>query len=69
MMPSRIGYLNAERIEGEDIRLEYTRAAIVKGSRVHIGKGCSIGRVEYTEAFSADAMAEVGAFYKIDVLH
>lgn len=44
-------------------------AAVVRGSRVHIGKGCTIGRVEYTEAFSADAMAEVRTYYKIDTLH
>ncbi|MGG4344490.1 hypothetical protein [Paenibacillus lautus] len=40
----RIGHLNAELIEGEDNRLKNTRAAVVRGGRVHIGKGCSIGR-------------------------
>ncbi|EGG33964.1 hypothetical protein [Paenibacillus sp. HGF5] len=66
---SRIGYLNAELIEGEDITLENTRAAMVRGRKVHIGKGCSIGRVEYTETFSADAQAEIGSYYKIDARH
>lgn len=66
---SRRGHLNAERIEGEDIRLENTRASVVRGSRVHIGKGCIVGRVEYTETFSADAASEVKDFYKIDSIH
>jgi cytoskeletal protein CcmA (bactofilin family) len=63
---SRRGHLNAERIVGEEIRLENTRASVVRGSRVHIGKGCTIDRVEYTETFSADAKAVVKDFYKID---
>ncbi|WP_409342453.1 hypothetical protein [Paenibacillus sp. MBLB4367] len=40
-------HLFAETIEGDDIRLEETTAAVVRGNRVYIGPGCGIGRVEY----------------------
>ncbi|WEG12942.1 cytoplasmic protein [Pullulanibacillus sp. KACC 23026] len=46
------GELSAEVIEGDLINLEYTRAPIVRGKRVTIGKGCEIGVVEYTESLN-----------------
>ncbi|MFC5530066.1 hypothetical protein [Cohnella yongneupensis] len=39
--------LQATTIEGDDIDLEYTKAQVVRGNRVVIGKGCVIDRVEY----------------------
>ncbi|MCX7772536.1 MAG: hypothetical protein N2376_05415 [Clostridia bacterium] len=36
-------------IEADEIYLEHTEADVVSGSRVQIGKGCRIGRVEYRE--------------------
>ncbi|TYP68656.1 polymer-forming cytoskeletal protein [Paenibacillus methanolicus] len=39
--------LEARMIEGDEVRLEATAAAVVRGDRVVIGAGCSIGRVEY----------------------
>ncbi|MFC4100870.1 hypothetical protein [Paenibacillus xanthanilyticus] len=39
--------LEARMIEGDEVRLEATTAAVVRGDRVVIGPGCSIGRVEY----------------------
>lgn len=41
--------LTADIIEGDDVKLEYTHADIVRGHRVTIGKGCKIGRVEYRD--------------------
>ena len=40
-------------IEGDDVDLEYTEADVVRGRRVRIGEGCSIGRVEYSESLDA----------------
>lgn len=39
--------LEARLIEGDEVRLEATMAAIVRGDRVVIGPGCTIGRAEY----------------------
>lgn len=51
--------LEAELIEGDTIVLEHTHAAIVRGNRVTIGTGCSIGRVEYREELKVGSKAEV----------
>lgn len=40
-------------IEGDDVDLEYTQADVVRGRRIRIGEGCSIGRVEYSESLDA----------------
>ncbi|THF82667.1 hypothetical protein [Cohnella fermenti] len=47
-IPKLIAVTEAETIEGDRIELEYTTATAVRGSVVHIGKGCRIGSVEYT---------------------
>ncbi|WP_035120344.1 hypothetical protein [Cohnella panacarvi] len=39
--------LQAGVIEGDDIDVEHTKADVIRGSRVVIGKGSVIGRVEY----------------------
>lgn len=46
------GVLQANLIEGDDLHLEYTKADIVRGKRVTIGKGCEIGLVEYMQSFN-----------------
>jgi cytoskeletal protein CcmA (bactofilin family) len=43
------GELTADRIEGEEIELEATIAALVKGDEVHIGPHCRIDIVEARE--------------------
>lgn len=43
--------LIADMIEGDEIRLEYTKANIVRGTNVTIGAGCEIGLVEYKGEF------------------
>jgi cytoskeletal protein CcmA (bactofilin family) len=52
--------LEAGVIEGDDVHLEDTDARFVRGARVHLGRGCRIGTVEYRESFSADPDAVVG---------
>lgn len=45
--------LQVRVIEGDTVTLAYTTADVVRGRDVTIGKGCRIGRVEYTERFEA----------------
>jgi cytoskeletal protein CcmA (bactofilin family) len=51
--------LNAETIEADDVYLEYTTAKVVRGNRIHIGRGCEIERVEYKEHFQQDKNSTV----------
>ncbi|MGG3923876.1 polymer-forming cytoskeletal protein [Geobacillus thermodenitrificans] len=51
--------LTAEVIEGDEIYLEYTKAAVVRGEKVTIGPGCEIGLVEYRTALVQDEKAVV----------
>lgn len=50
-MFSTEGDLVAEVIEGDEIYLEDTKAQVVRGNRVVIGKNCIIEKVEYKEEF------------------
>lgn len=52
--------LKTDVIEGDKINICYTEANVVRGKDVVIGKGCKIGKVEYTGTCSVDANAEVG---------
>ncbi|TMV51538.1 hypothetical protein FE783_07125 [Paenibacillus mesophilus] len=51
--------LLADTIEGDEVRLEYTTAKIVRGTNVTIGPGCHIGLVEYTGVYKRDKDAVV----------
>ncbi|HEX2952407.1 MAG TPA: bactofilin [Bacillota bacterium] len=57
--------LTAESIEGDDIYLEYTRAKVVRGSKVRLGPGCEVDLVEYRESYQADQEAKVGQSSKV----
>lgn len=57
--------LETDLIEGDEIRLEYTKAKIVRGGRVSIGPGCDIGEVEYKESYEKDNDARVGSEKKV----
>lgn len=59
------GNLRAGTIEGDEINLEYTEADTVRGGKVVIGKGCTIGRVEYTETLEVDESSKVTERVKI----
>jgi cytoskeletal protein CcmA (bactofilin family) len=56
----RSGRLEADTVEGDDIRLEDTTAKVVRGRKVSIGPGCRIGRVEHGGEFSRRGDAEIG---------
>lgn len=43
----RLG-LRVRTIEGDHVELENTQAKVVRGKNVRIGRGCEIGRVEYS---------------------
>ncbi len=47
MFPKWFPEMEANLIEGDEVDLENTTAAVVRGNRVVIGTGCSIERVEY----------------------
>jgi cytoskeletal protein CcmA (bactofilin family) len=56
---SGIGTLTVGEIEGDQIHVEATTAEVVRGKTVHIGPGCRIGRVEYTDSLDVHPEAEV----------
>jgi cytoskeletal protein CcmA (bactofilin family) len=62
---SRFKKLSAETVEGDDVYLEYTKAKVVRGNRVHIGPGCEIDLVEYRGEFRQDEDARVKEHNKI----
>jgi cytoskeletal protein CcmA (bactofilin family) len=57
--------LDAEIIEGDTLELECTNAKIVRGSKVKIGAGSTIGLVEYTDELEIDKNANVKENRKI----
>ncbi|WP_042454605.1 hypothetical protein [Neobacillus dielmonensis] len=59
------GFLTAKVIEGDDVSLENTKAEIVRGKFVKIGKGCEIGTVEYSENLIQDKSASIKTFKKV----
>ncbi|WP_042168574.1 hypothetical protein [Paenibacillus gorillae] len=56
---SPAGKLTTQIVEGDDIYLEYTAAAVVRGTNIVIGPGCKIGLVEYKTKFEQDKNAKV----------
>ncbi|WP_127530885.1 hypothetical protein [Paenibacillus kobensis] len=60
LKPRHSTELSAALIEGDDIHLEHTRADIVRGNRIHIGAGCVIGRVEYSQSLHVARSAKIG---------
>lgn len=63
--PGAYGAMQADTIEGDEIHLENTKAAVVRGRNVYIGTGCEIGLVEYKDVYKEDNGAEVGQYNKI----
>ncbi|MED3561719.1 cytoplasmic protein [Bacillus xiapuensis] len=59
------GTLFAKVIEGDEIYLENTKADTVRGNKVKIGPGCTIGLVEYKDDFTQDPNATVKMSEKI----
>ncbi|ANS76074.1 hypothetical protein AWM70_17025 [Paenibacillus yonginensis] len=52
--------LKVDLIEGDDIFLEDTEADTVRGTRVYLGRGCKIRRVEYRESLQTDDDTVIG---------
>ncbi|WP_379129452.1 hypothetical protein [Paenibacillus sp. sgz500958] len=52
--------LSAAVIEGDTLDLEYTKAEVVRGNAVIVGKGCTIGRVEYRSELTVHRDAVIG---------
>lgn len=59
MSVSSYKHLTVDSVEGDDIRLEYTRAKVVRGNRVNIGPGCEIDLVEYKDHYQQSKQARV----------
>lgn len=55
----KLSEVYADLIEGDDIDIEATKAKLVRGARVKIGKGCSIEMVKYSERVDIDKDADV----------
>lgn len=51
--------LHANIIEGDEIKLEYTKAKVVRGNTVEIGPGCEIEFIEYSSNLNVSEMAVV----------
>jgi cytoskeletal protein CcmA (bactofilin family) len=51
--------LEAELIEGDQVKLEYTKAKVVRGNNVEIGPGCEIELVEYGNDLQVSEKAKV----------
>ncbi|MCM3597338.1 polymer-forming cytoskeletal protein [Metabacillus idriensis] len=52
-------YLHTEVIEGDTIRLQHTKAKLVRGTDIYIGENCEIGTVEYTGSLDVHPKASV----------
>jgi cytoskeletal protein CcmA (bactofilin family) len=60
VLPIPIGNkLTAQTIEGDYVHIEYTTAAVVRGTNVTIGPGCDIGLVEYKTKFNQEKGSKV----------
>jgi cytoskeletal protein CcmA (bactofilin family) len=57
--------LETELIEGDKIKIENTKASVVRGNNVTIGPNCSIGIVEYSGELSLDEKAVVKEVRKV----
>ncbi|OAB41836.1 hypothetical protein [Paenibacillus antarcticus] len=63
--PGAYGAMQADSIEGDEIHLENTKAAVVRGRNVYIGSGCEIGLVEYKNEYKQDQGAVVVQYNRI----
>ena len=59
ILPVLAQHLTVDTIEGDEIELEETTASVVRGNRIIIGPGCTIGRVEYITELIVHPSAKV----------
>ncbi|WP_421383270.1 polymer-forming cytoskeletal protein [Bacillus salacetis] len=57
--------LHADLIEGDQIKLQYTKAKVVRGNNVEIGPGCEIELVEYGNDLQVSDKATVDKTEKL----
>ncbi|WP_462412669.1 polymer-forming cytoskeletal protein [Neobacillus sp. Marseille-QA0830] len=57
--------LETECIEGDEIVVENTKAAVIRGNHVTIGPKCQVGLVEYKENLTIDKKATVKEYRKV----
>lgn len=57
--------MTAASIEGDDVDISYTIAAVVRGNQVRIGPGCVVERVEYRQSFHQDKTAKVATNQRV----
>lgn len=65
ILKPKYGTLECDSIEGDQVDLEGVAANTVRGTRVVIHGGCSIGRVEYSETCTIEDGAQVGQCEKV----
>lgn len=58
-------YLHTEVIEGDSVRLQNTKAKLVRGTDISIGENCEIGTVEYTGSLDVHPKAAVQESVKV----
>lgn len=58
-VPAGPAVLTAESVEADQVELSYTKAQTVRGNRVVIGPGCTIGEVEYTESLEVHKSSKI----------
>lgn len=63
---SRNGMLETGAIEGDEVRLEQTRAKVVRGRNVTVGAGCYVKLVEYSGVLQVADGATVEQQVKVD---
>ncbi|OFW78073.1 MAG: hypothetical protein A2201_02100 [Alicyclobacillus sp. RIFOXYA1_FULL_53_8] len=51
--------LTVDTVEGDEVRLHYTSAKVVRGNKVYVGPGCEIELVEYKDDFQQAKSAKV----------
>ena len=64
LMP-KYGTLECDSIEGDQVDIIGVQASTVRGTRVIIRNGCTIGSVEYSEACTVEDGAQVGRCVKV----
>jgi hypothetical protein len=58
-------YLTADLIEGDNVTLDVTKAKVVRGKKVIIGKDCEIDLVEYRDEIKISEGAKIKEQRKI----
>ena len=66
MKPSYTQSVVTDTIEADEVDLESTRARIVRGVNIRIGKGCEIDRIEYSGTIEHEPSAVIREIVQIN---